>query len=123
MGLDIVCFSGCVWNFFFKAEHNSEIWPVGWTCHDIFIGSFSPVLCGSGTLERVQIFSLVQGLKIRLQGIFKQRSRLMQSFVETCVDVDVAHLAVNFVPRSLCRSVLPEWRLVQSICNHVIDFL
>ena len=110
-------------DFFFKAEHNSEFWPAGWTCHDIFIGSFSPVLCGSGALERVQIFSLVQGLKIKLQGIFKQRSRLMQCFVETCVDVDVAHLAVNFVPRSLCRSDLPEWRLVQSICNYFIDFV
>ena len=49
-------------------------------------------------MERVQIFSLVEGLEIEFYGKFSSRgSSLMQSIAETCVCFDAAHLSINLV--------------------------
>ena len=49
-------------------------------------------------MERVQIFSLVEGLKILSFRAFSSRgSSLMQSIAETCVRFDAAHLFINLV--------------------------
>jgi len=53
-----------------------------------------------GALERVQIFSYLEGLKIEIHGIFSnQGNSLTQFFVESCVDFEVAHLSVLMVWR------------------------
>ena len=57
-------------------------------------------------MERIQIFSLIEDLKIEFLGIFKQREQFGAKFVERCVDFDVAYLLVNLVQRLLYRSVL-----------------
>ena len=49
-------------------------------------------------MERVQIFSFVEGLKIEFFRAFSSRgSSLMQSIAETCVRFDAAHLSINLV--------------------------
>ena len=49
-----------------------------------------------GALERVQIFSLVEGLKIS-RPFSSRGSSLMQTIAETCVRFDAAHLSINLV--------------------------
>ena len=48
-------------------------------------------------MERVQIFSLVEGLKIEFRAFSSRGSSLMQSIAETCVCFDAAHLSINLV--------------------------
>ena len=48
-------------------------------------------------MERVQIFSLVEGLKIEFRAFSSRGSSLMQSIAETCVRFDAAHLSINLV--------------------------
>ena len=50
-----------------------------------------------GALERVQIFSLVEGLKIEFRAFSSRGSSLMQTIAETCVRFDAAHLSINLV--------------------------
>ena len=50
-----------------------------------------------GALERVQIFSFVEGLKIEFRAFSSRGSSLMQSIAETCVRFDAAHLSINLV--------------------------
>ena len=49
-----------------------------------------------GTLERVQIFSLVEG-QLSFRAFSSRGSSLMQSIAETCVRFDAAHLSINLV--------------------------
>ena len=48
-------------------------------------------------MERVQIFSFVEGLKIEFRAFSSRGSSLMQSIAETCVRFDAAHLSINLV--------------------------
>ena len=50
-----------------------------------------------GALERVQIFSLVEALKLSFRAFSSRGSSLMQSIAETCVRFDAAHLSINLV--------------------------
>ena len=50
-----------------------------------------------GALERVQIFSFVEGLKLSFRAFSSRGSSLMQSIAETCVRFDAAHLSINLV--------------------------
>ena len=50
-----------------------------------------------GALERVQIFSLVEGLEIEFRAFSSRVSSLMQTIAETCVRFDAAHLSINLV--------------------------
>ena len=53
-------------------------------------------------------FSELDASKIEFQGInfSSKRSSLKQTFVEHCVDFEVAHLSVLMVQRLLSRSIL-----------------
>ena len=50
-----------------------------------------------GALERVQIFSLVEGLTLSSRPFSSRGSSLMQNIAETCVRFDAAHLSINLV--------------------------
>jgi len=51
-----------------------------------------------GALERVQIFSL-RASKLSFRAFSSRRSSLIQVFVGSCVDFEVAHLSVLMVQR------------------------
>ena len=38
--------------------------------------------------------TVTEGLKFELHGIFKQKNSLTQTFAESCVDFEIAHLSV-----------------------------
>ena len=54
---------------------------------------------GGGALERVQIFILAEGLKLRFLALSGRESSLVQKFYESCVHLDITHPSVHMARR------------------------
>ena len=69
-------------------------------------------MCGPS--ERVQIFSSERASKLSFKALSSRRSGLTQTFVESCLDFEVAHLSVLMVQ----RLPYPEIPTLRSDCSH-----
>ena len=53
------------------------------------------VRLGGGPLKRVQIFNLAEGLKIEFLALSGRESSLVQTFFESCEQLDITHPSIH----------------------------
>ena len=66
---------------------------------------------GGGALERVQIFILAEGLKVRLSG---RESSLVHTFCESCLHLDTTHPSIHTTRRFVIQGC-PTLNVVHTI--------
>ena len=69
------------------------------------------VQTGGEALERVQIFILVEGLKIEFLALSGRESSLVQTFCKSCEQLNITHSSVHMT-----------WRFVIQGCPTLIMF-